>query len=83
MSEYALAGASFWTINRLYRPALLKGQEMGRFNLGSTVIVLFPQGRVQWDPGIGPGSAVRVGARVGRPLQAPTAAAQSDISAPG
>ena len=62
---------------------LERAQEMGRFNLGSTVIVLFPQGRVQWDPGIGPGSAVRVGARVGRPLQAPTAAAQSDISAPG
>ncbi|MBP7712881.1 MAG: phosphatidylserine decarboxylase [Gammaproteobacteria bacterium] len=62
---------------------LERAQEMGRFNLGSTVIVLFPRGRVQWDPGIGPGSAVRVGARVGRPLQAPTAAAQSDISAPG
>lgn len=60
-----------------------RGREMGRFNLGSTVIVLFPRGRVQWEPGIGPGSAVRVGERVGRPLQAPMANAQSDIKAPG
>jgi spore germination protein len=28
VSEYALAGASFWTINRLYRPALLVLQSM-------------------------------------------------------
>jgi len=29
--------------------ALEKGEEMGRFLLGSTVILLFPAGRVEWD----------------------------------
>lgn len=60
-----------------------RGEEMGRFNMGSTVIALFQRGQVGWDPGIGPGTPVRVGARVGRALQAPTAAAQTAISAPG
>lgn len=60
-----------------------RGEEMGRFNMGSTVITLFPRGQVQWDAGVGPGTRVRVGARVGRALQAPTAAAQTAISIPG
>ena len=32
-------------------PALERGAEIGRFNMGSTVIVLFPPGAVRWDPG--------------------------------
>ena len=27
-----------------------RGQEMGRFNMGSTVILLFEQGKLKWDP---------------------------------
>lgn len=60
-----------------------RGEEMGRFNMGSTVITLFQRGQVAWDAGISLGARVLVGARVGRALQAPTAAAQSAISAPG
>ena len=26
-----------------------KGEEMGRFKLGSTVILLFPEGAINWD----------------------------------
>jgi len=43
-----------------------RGDEMGRFNMGSTVILLFEEGRVEWDTKLGPGSEVRVGQRIGR-----------------
>jgi phosphatidylserine decarboxylase len=43
---------------------LEKGAELGRFNMGSTVIVLCPPGTVRWDPALRPGAAVRMG----RPL---------------
>ncbi|HVO46005.1 MAG TPA: archaetidylserine decarboxylase [Steroidobacteraceae bacterium] len=38
-----------------------KGAEMGRFNMGSTVILLLPPGLAQWLPGLRPGNPVRVG----------------------
>ena len=40
---------------------LPKGAEMGRFNMGSTVIVLLPPGRSTWTQGSTAGSALRVG----------------------
>ena len=43
---------------------LVKGAEMGRFNMGSTVILVFPRDVMQWDPAIGPGSIIRVGQRL-------------------
>ncbi|MFB1486922.1 MULTISPECIES: archaetidylserine decarboxylase [unclassified Thiocapsa] len=46
---------------------LERGAEMGRFNLGSTVILLFEPGRVQLDESLVPGSKVRLGQRLGRP----------------
>lgn len=45
--------------------SLERGAEMGRFNLGSTVILLFPSGAVTWDPNLAPGSPVRMGQRIG------------------
>lgn len=47
------------------RIRLDSGAEMGRFNLGSTVILLFPPGRVQWEPRLVPGQTVRLGQRLG------------------
>lgn len=50
-----------------YRPGevkLEKGAEMGRFNMGSTVILLFAKDRIRWESGYGPGSAVRMGRRL-------------------
>lgn len=44
---------------------LEKGEEMGRFNMGSTVILLFADTIMTWDPGLGPGSPVRMGQRLG------------------
>jgi phosphatidylserine decarboxylase len=44
--------------------ALEKGAELGRFNMGSTVIVMFARDRVHLEPGLLPGSAVRFGQRL-------------------
>lgn len=44
---------------------LNRGDEMGRFNLGSTVIVMFPRGRVIWDPDLAPGGTVPMGQCLG------------------
>ncbi len=40
---------------------LTQGAEMGRFLLGSTVVMLFPQGPLRWNPRWAPGAAVRMG----------------------
>ena len=40
---------------------LQQGDEMGRFLLGSTVVLLFPQGPLQFNPAWVPGRAVRLG----------------------
>lgn len=42
-----------------------RGAEVGAFLLGSTVIVLFPEGTVKLDETIRPGTPVRVGTTVG------------------
>jgi phosphatidylserine decarboxylase len=43
-----------------------KGAELGRFNMGSTVILLFEPQRARWDGGLRGGAALRVGQRIGR-----------------
>ena len=42
------------------------GEEMGAFLLGSTVVLLFEPGRVEWLDELGPGSPVRMGQALGR-----------------
>jgi phosphatidylserine decarboxylase len=42
-----------------------KGQELGAFEMGSTVIVMFEPGRVRLDPRLVPGARVRVGEEIG------------------
>lgn len=37
------------------------GAEIGRFNMGSTVILLLPDGTIEWSDAIQPGAAVRMG----------------------
>ena len=46
-------------------PALAKGDPLGQFNLGSTIIAIFPQGRAVLDPSLAPGRALAVGERIG------------------
>ncbi|HLL19632.1 MAG TPA: archaetidylserine decarboxylase [Rubrivivax sp.] len=40
---------------------LRQGDEMGRFLLGSTVVMLFPPGKLNWNPAWAPGASVRMG----------------------
>ena len=44
---------------------LARGAEMGRFKLGSTVILLFGQNAAHWQTNIAAGSVVRVGEAIG------------------
>lgn len=44
---------------------LARGQELGRFNLGSTVILLLPGQTAEWDPKRVAGSPIKVGQRLG------------------
>ena len=43
------------------RIQLKQGEEMGRFLLGSTVVMLFPKGPLQFNPAWQPGGAVQLG----------------------
>jgi phosphatidylserine decarboxylase len=45
---------------------LAQGAEMGRFLLGSTVVLLFPQGGLQFNPAWMPGGAIRMGEPMAR-----------------
>jgi phosphatidylserine decarboxylase len=40
---------------------LAQGAEMGRFLLGSTVVMLFPRGPLKFNPAWTPGRAIRMG----------------------
>ena len=52
-------------------PGLARGAEVGRFNMGSTVIALFPPGAVRWDPAFRAGAPVRCRQAIGRLLPGP------------
>jgi phosphatidylserine decarboxylase len=45
--------------------ALPAGAEIGRFNMGSTVILLFPPGRCRWRAQLASGLTLRMGERIG------------------
>ena len=46
-------------------PTLNKGDEMGRFNMGSTVIALWPAGKFNWNASLMPGSSITMGSALG------------------
>jgi phosphatidylserine decarboxylase len=47
---------------------LKKGDEMGRFKLGSTAIVLFAKDRVQWEPQYREGTPTLMGVTMAKRL---------------
>ena len=53
------------TVLPLQRCAFPKGAELGRFNMGSTVILLFAARRARWHPGVHAGLSVRLGESLG------------------
>jgi phosphatidylserine decarboxylase len=54
-------------VTRIPGPALTldKGAELGRFNMGSTVILLFEPQRVRWHPLLRAGSVLQLGQAIG------------------
>ena len=50
--------------------SLDRGAEMGRFNMGSTVILLFAERRISWDAALQAGTPLRLGEEIGRPFSA-------------
>lgn len=49
-------------------PKLKIGEEMGRFNMGSTIIVLFGKDKAQWDSEITADKVVKLGEMIGKTL---------------
>ena len=45
--------------------SLARGAEMGRFLLGSTVVLLFPKNTLRFNPEWAPGRAIRMGEAMG------------------
>lgn len=45
--------------------SLKKGHEMARFNMGSTIILLFPPGAAEWQSTLVAGRTLRMGERIG------------------
>lgn len=46
-----------------------KGEELGRFNMGSTVVLLFERGRIHWDAAMKPNATVQLGRPIARTVQ--------------
>jgi phosphatidylserine decarboxylase len=56
-----------WDYRGSDQPTVLtKGEEMGRFNMGSTVVLLFPKGKCQWDGVATHGTHLQLGQAIGR-----------------
>jgi phosphatidylserine decarboxylase len=60
--EIASGAPRLWEESAL---SVARGTEIGRFNLGSTVIVLFARGAVRWAPGLATGKPLAMGAALG------------------
>jgi len=46
-----------------------RGEEMGRFNMGSTAILLFPKDTIEWASHLATGRIVRMGETIGRRIR--------------
>ncbi len=46
-------------------PVLQRGEEMGRFNMGSTIIVLFAKNTIHWRQNLSPGQSIKMGELMG------------------
>ncbi len=58
-----------WVYRDADRRVFATGDEIGRFNMGSTVIVLLPKMAATWLPVLSPTSAVRMGEAISEPLE--------------
>ena len=71
------AGKAVQTWDYRQNPVHLdRGAEMGRFNMGSTVVVLFGENAIEWGD-LAPGAIMRLGQPIGRILSGRSIAAQA------
>ena len=61
--EIASGPGRYWT--ETPPKPLGRGDELGAFNLGSTVILLFPRGVVHWNESLAAGDRLRLGVAIG------------------
>ena len=61
LGEIASGKARVWDDTGQSGRRFGRGEEIGRFNLGSTVVLVLPPGQAVWRPGLAPGQAVRMG----------------------
>ena len=50
-------------------PFLKRGEEMGRFNMGSTIIVLFGKNKINWESNLVAGKPVNMGELIGSTIK--------------
>lgn len=62
--EIASGEPRYWLENPAVE--LAKGDEIGRFNLGSTVVLLFAEGSIEWNEDLRSGDTLRLGREIGR-----------------
>lgn len=55
-----------WQYTRINAPKLKRGEEMGRFNMGSTIIVLFGNDVINWSDQFSAGQSVQLGEKIGK-----------------
>jgi phosphatidylserine decarboxylase len=60
-----------WHYEGADAPQLAQGAEMGRFLLGSTVVMLFPKAALRWNTAWAPGAAIRMGEVMAQRLHLP------------
>ena len=61
LGEIASGSARVWDNSRRSGRSFGRGEEIGQFNLGSTVVLLLPPERATWRPELAPGQNVRMG----------------------
>lgn len=54
-----------WSYDTQDPICLERAEEMGRFNMGSTVILLFPESRIEWEQDLVAGKKVQFGEKIG------------------
>ena len=54
-----------WEYTRVKAPKLKRGEEMGRFNMGSTIIVLYGNDVMNWEDMLVAGQTVQLGEKIG------------------
>lgn len=61
LGEITSGSARVWDNAEPSGRGFRRGEEIGRFNLGSTVVFVLPPERATWRPELAPGQAVRMG----------------------